>query len=235
MKAIDVKKALREVSDPDKAAFYPRFFKAGKGEYGEGDRFIGVVVPEQRRIARRFRELPMPQLGVLLNSPFHEHRLTALLILAEKVRRGDAETAATVFRFTLRHVGRINNWDLVDLAAPKLIGPFVQVHPERLKMLDEYAGSRALWKRRIAIVSTYPFIRSDDFAPTLRLATRLRDDDHDLIHKAVGWMLREVGNRDRKTLLRFLDKHAARMPRTMLRYSIEKLPQSQRKRYMKAS
>ena len=162
-----------------------------------GDRFVGVVVPEQRRIARRFHELPLAQVRALLDSPFHEHRNTALLILAEKVRRGDER-------------------------------------PLRLALLDELAGSDDLWKRRVAVMSTRPFILEGQFEPTLRLARRLLDDLHDLIHKAAGWMLREIGNRDVATLTRFLDRHAARMPRTMLRYAIEKLSPTRRRRYMLA-
>jgi len=233
MKASDVRQQLLQVANPEKAAFYPRFFKTGKGEYGEGDRFHGVVVPEQRRIARRCHALSPGQLRILLRSRFHEERLTALLILCEKVRRGDEVVAEEAYRFLLTHLDRINNWDLVDLAAPKLIGPRVLARRGRLKWLDELAASTNLWERRIAILSTLAFIREGNFAPTLRLARRLRDDDHDLIHKAVGWMLREVGNRDRNELFGFLDRHALRMPRTMLRYAIEKLPQAERGRYMK--
>ena len=208
MKTTEIKQALAAVADPQKAAFYPRFFKTGKGEYGEGDRFVGVVVPE--------------------------HRLTGLLILTEKVQRGDEETAEEIYHFTLKHVDRINNWDLVDQAAPRLIGPRLAGKPQRLKMLERYAASEDLWKRRIAMLSTLPFIKRGDFSLTLKLADRLLEDEHDLIHKAVGWMLREIGNRDVKRLKVYLDGNAARMPRTMLRYAIEKLPQTQRKRYLKA-
>jgi len=235
VRATEIKAALQAVSDAEKAAFYPRFFKAGKGEYAEGDRFVGVVVPEQRRIAKRFHQLPLSEVRKLLRSPLHEYRNTALLILAEKVRRGDEATAEVVYEFVLRDVDRVNHWDLVDLAAPKLIGPRLRGRPKRMKLLDEFAACDDLWKRRIAIMSTLPFIRGGDFAPTLRLADRLLDDDHDLIHKAVGWMLREVGNRDRATLLRYLDRHASRMPRTMLRYALEKLPPSQRRRYLSSA
>ena len=231
-RAADVKRALQAVADPDKAAFYPRFFKAGKGEYAEGDRFVGVVVPEQRRIARRFHALSPAQVRVLLNSACHEHRLTALLILAEQVRRGDEATAEAVYEFVLLNLDRVNHWDLVDLAAPKLIGPRLLARPARRKSLDLWAASGNLWHRRIAILATLPFIRAGEFRLTLKLARRLRDDDHDLIHKGVGWMLREVGNRDRATLLGYLDRHAPRMPRTMLRYAIEKLPQTLRRTYL---
>jgi len=233
--AAEVREALRATADPAKAEFYPRFFKAGKGEYAEGDRFFGVVVPEQRRIAKRSHALPMGQVARLLASPVHECRNTALLILAEKVQRGDEEVAEEVYALTLKHVERINHWDLVDLAAPKLIGPRLLAHPERMPLLDEYAGSSNLWRRRIAVMSTFPFIREEKFRPTLTLARRLRDDEHDLIHKAVGWMLREVGNRDRSELERFLERHASRMPRTMLRYATEKLPESRRRRYLGAT
>jgi 3-methyladenine DNA glycosylase AlkD len=234
LKASEVRASLKAVADPEKAAFYPRFFKAGKGEYAEGDRFLGVVVPEQRRVARQYSELSLSEVGGLLRSPIHEYRNTALLILAEKVRRGDDETAENVYELVMRHVDRINHWDLVDLAAPKLIGPRLRGRPQRMKLLDEFAASPDLWRRRIAIMSTFPFVQRCEFGPTLRLADRLLDDAHDLIHKAVGWMLREVGNRDRQKLLRYLDRRAARMPRTMLRYAIEKLPESRRQRYLKA-
>lgn len=231
-RAAEVKDALQTLADPDKAAFYPRFFKAGKGEYGEGDRFVGVVVPEQRRVARRFHALSPAQVRILLNSAWHEHRLTGLLILTEQVRRGDEAAAEAIYEFVLLHLDRINHWDLVDLAAPKLIGPRMLGRPARIKLLDRWAASDNLWRRRIAILATLPFIRAGEFRLTLKLARRLRDDNHDLIHKGVGWMLREVGNRDRAALLEYLDRHSSRMPRTMLRYAIEKLPRELRRQVL---
>ena len=232
MKAAEVKKALGSRANPEKAAFYPRFFKTGKGEYGEGDRFVGVVVPDQRKIARSFRELPLAQVRILLASAYHEHRGTGLFILAEKVKRGDEATAESVFEFVLQHLDGINNWDLVDLAAPKLIGPRLIGRRDRMPMLDAFAADDDIWKRRIAVLATLAFIQQGDFRPTLKLCRRLLTDDHDLIHKATGWMLREIGNRDLASLLPFLDRHARRMPRTMLRYAIEKLPEGQRKSYL---
>jgi 3-methyladenine DNA glycosylase AlkD len=230
MSAETIKKDLAQASDAEKAAFYPRFFKTRPGEYAEGDQFIGVTVPEQRRIARLHRDTPLSELAKLVGSPIHEHRLTGFIILTEQFRKADGEARARLFAFCREHLAGLNNWDLVDTVAPKIIGEHLIAHPDLRKMLYTFAGDSSLWKRRIAIIATQAFIRHGDFADTLALSERLLHDSHDLIHKAVGWMLREVGERDLPQLETFLERHAREMPRTMLRYAIEKLP-AQRRRY----
>lgn len=226
--------ALESCAKPEKAAFYPRFFKTGKGEYGEGDRFIGVVVPDQRKVARQFRDLPLPDVARLLESPYHEHRNTALFILSLRYAAAKTDGERTdIYRFTLDHFGGINNWDLVDCAGPKIIGVHMLGHPSEIVKLYRWAGDKNLWKRRMSIIATFPFIRAGQFDHTLEIAERLVTDEHDLIHKAVGWMLREVGNRDRSAECGFLDVHAITMPRTMLRYAIEKFPERLRQHYLK--
>lgn len=223
---------LARAANPEKAAFFPRFFKTGPGEYAEGDQFLGVTVPEQRRIAKKHRGLPLPEISKLVSSPIHEHRLTGFLVLTEQFRKADEETRARIFTFCRKHLAGLNNWDLVDTAAPKIFGEHLIAHPELRKMLHTFAGDASLWKRRIAIISTQAFIRRGDFEDTLALAEHLLRDPHDLIHKAVGWMLREVGDRDRARLEQFLERHAAEMPRTMLRYAIEKFPPQRRHYFM---
>ncbi len=221
---------LAQAADAGKAAFYPKFFKAGPGEYAEGDRFLGVTVPLQRRIARAHRDTPLPELVKLVTSPIHEHRLTGFLILIEQFRKADEPTRERLFAFCLEHLAGLNNWDLVDTVAPKIIGEHLLAHPGQRKLLHTYAGASSLWKRRIAIIATQAFIRRGDFEETFAIAERLLHDPHDLIHKAVGWMLREVGDRDLPRLEAFLERYAGELPRTMLRYAIEKLS-AQRRRY----
>ncbi|ATB27296.1 DNA alkylation repair protein [Melittangium boletus] len=226
---------LASAANPEKAAFFPRFFKTGPGQYAEGDVFLGVTVPEQRRIARRHKHLPLEQLRVLLRSEVHEHRLTGFIILVEKFEREDALGRDRLFAFCREHLAGVNNWDLVDLVAPRLMGVHLLAHPEHKSLLDEFVRSPVLWERRIAIMATFAFIRAGEFSDTLRLAEVLLQDPHDLIHKAVGWMLREVGKRELASEEAFLDRHAGRMPRTMLRYAIEKFPLERREHYMKAA
>lgn len=230
MTSQDVRKALRAAADPEKAAFYPRFFKAGKGEYAEGDKFIGVVVPEQRKIAKQFRALALPRVRSLLKDPYHECRLTALLILVEQFDRADEADQTRIVAFYLDHLDYVNNWDLVDTSAHRILGEWLKDKPRDI--LYKLADSGHLWRQRVSILSTLAFIKSGDFTDTVELAARLRDHEHDLIHKAVGWMLREVGQRDLEAEKRFLKKHYKKMPRTMLRYAIEKFPQEQRKAYL---
>jgi 3-methyladenine DNA glycosylase AlkD len=232
MTAKTIMQALAEAADAGKAAFYPRFFKTGPGEYAEGDQFLGVTVPLQRRIARRHRDTPLPELAKLVGSPIHEHRLTGFLILTEQYRVADEPTRERLFAFCNKHLAQLNNWDLVDTAAPKLIGAHLITHPELRKKLYTLSRSSSLWKRRIAIIATQAFIRKGDFADTLALAEVLLHDPEDLIHKAVGWMLREVGDRALPRLEAFLERHAGEMPRTMLRYAIEKLPAPRRRYFM---
>ncbi|WP_239013897.1 DNA alkylation repair protein [Archangium violaceum] len=233
--AKSVQDELARAADPEKAAFFPKFFKTGPGGYAEGDVFLGVTVPEQRRIARRHKNLPLEQVRELLRSKLHEHRFTGFVILVEQFERADEAGRERLFTFCREHLAGMNNWDLVDTVAPRLIGAYLLEHPEHVPQLYDFARSPVLWERRIAIMATFAFIRAGDFTHTLKLAELLLHDEHDLIHKAVGWMLREVGNRNMATEETFLDRHAGEMPRTMLRYAIEKFPPARRKHYMTLS
>ncbi|MEZ5729395.1 MAG: DNA alkylation repair protein [Burkholderiaceae bacterium] len=207
-----------------------RYFKTGPGEYGEGDRFIGVRVPALRAVARSFRRLSLADATTLLCSAIHEERLLALVVLVEQFRRADPDTRAAIYRLYLDHLDRIDNWDLVDTSAPHIVGGWL--HGGDRAPLRSLARSPDLWARRIAIMATFHDIRAGDFDATLEIAEMLVDDPEDLIHKAVGWMLREVGKRERAVAEGFLAEHAAHMPRTMLRYAIEKYPPSLRRRYL---
>ena len=229
----EVVAALKEEADPEKAAFYPTFFKTGKGEYGEGDRFMGVTVPKQRRIAKKFRELPRGEVKKLLYDRRHECRQTALLILVEQYERGDDDVKDEVAACYLDHLDQVNNWDLVDCSAHKILGPHLQTGSR--KLLDELVDSGHLWRQRVAMIATLHYIKQDDFRDTKRIAKLLLDHEHDLILKAVGWMLREMGNRDRSELEQFLRPRYKTMPRTMLRYAIEKLPETLRKKYLRGT
>lgn len=206
------------------------FLRTRPGEYAEGDVFLGVRVPETRRIAKVFRALPLSQCDDLIQSKIHEHRLCALFILTHQMKIGTAPQRKAVFDLYVKRIDHVNHWDLVDCSAPHIVGPYLMGR-SRAK-LHTWAKARSIWRRRIAIISTFPFIRSIDFADTLRIADTLLQDKHDLIHKAVGWMLREVGNRDRPAMEAFLKPRYASMPRTMLRYAIEKIPEARRKAYL---
>jgi 3-methyladenine DNA glycosylase AlkD len=221
---------LEALGSPAKAKASAWFFKTGAGQYGHGDVFVGVTVPEQRRLAKRYAGLPLAELRALLASKLHECRLTALFILVRHYERGDEAARERIARFYLANRKAVNNWDLVDSSAPYILGRHLLARDRAI--LLRLARSRDLWETRIAIVATLAFIREGDFADTLAIAERLLGDPHDLIHKAVGWMLREVGKRGPDALERFLAKHAARMPRTMLRYAIEKFPEKKRKAHM---
>ena len=221
---------LQKLASPADAEFLQRFFKTAPGEYGAGDRFIGVRVSALRRLAREFRALPPPAAAKLLQSPIHEERLLALLILTDAYERADESGRAAIYRLYLKNLARVNNWDLVDCSAPRIVGRHLEERPR--KILFRLARSKILWNRRVAVLATFHFIRQDDFGDSLRLAEFLLDDGHDLMHKAVGWMLREIGKRDVAGLEKFLRKHAARMPRTMLRYAIEKMPERKRQFYL---
>ena len=228
---------MREQARPQHVAGALRFFKCGPGEYGEGDRFLGVTVPAQRRIARRFRDLPLREVDALLQSPFHEERLTALFILVDQfTRTDDVRIRGRIFRLYMKRLRFINNWDLVDSSAAQVIGGWLADKPaaERRELLERLARSPHLWSRRVAMIATLYFIYRGEHRDAIRIATRLVHDEHDLIHKAVGWMLREVGKRaSPEALTTFLSRHAATMPRTMLRYAIERLPSAERRRWMK--
>ena len=223
---------IKKLASPSDAKFLQRFFKTAPGEYDEGDRFIGIRVPVTRKLARKFRELPRRAVVALLQSPIHEERLLALIILVNAYQRGDDAERAEIYKLYLAQLDRVNNWDLVDSSAPYLIGPHL-LNRSRTTLF-RLARSQNLWHRRVAVLATFHFIRAGDFADTLRLAERLRDDEHDLMHKAVGWMLREIGKRDVVVFRKYLDQHAAFMPRTMLRYAIEKLSERERRRYLRA-
>jgi 3-methyladenine DNA glycosylase AlkD len=228
--AADVSKALVAIADPSTVAGRQRFFRTGPGEYGEGDRFLGVSVPDQRRIARRFKALALDDIRTLLITGAHEERLTALFILVLKFAKADAAVRGEIIDLYLANTASVNNWDLVDSSAFQLLGEWL-VERDRT-VLDDLAGSESLWERRIAIIATFAFIRRDDPTWTLRIADKLVDDRHDLIHKAVGWMLREVGNRDRDAEVRWLIRHQRTMPRTMLRYAIEKFEPDVRRAFL---
>jgi 3-methyladenine DNA glycosylase AlkD len=222
--------ALKALGSPAKAKASAWFFKTGAGQYGHGDVFVGVTVPEQRRLAKRFEALAPAELSTLLASKLHECRLTALLILVRQYERGDEAARRRIARFYLARRKAVNNWDLVDSSAPYILGRHLLARDRAI--LHRFARSRDLWERRIAIVATLAFIREGDFADMLAIAERLLGDPHDFIHKATGWMLREVGKRGPGALERFLAEHAARMPRTMLRYAIERFPERKRKAYL---
>lgn len=232
--ASSVQKALRKLDSKEKAKHSTLFFKSGPGDYGEGDKFLGVSVPSQRKVAKAHIDITLDELQKLLDSAYHEDRLTALLIMTyqyeQATKRADAKTQKALVDFYLKNTGCVNNWDLVDASAHKLLGAWLLDKPR--KKLYTLAKSTNLWERRIAIISTFAFLPNDDFADAMALAEILVSDTHDLMHKAVGWVLREVGKRDKATEVRFLQEHYKTMPRTMLRYAIEKFPELERKAYL---
>ena len=225
-----LKKELQEASSPEKVEIYQRFFKTGKGQYGEGDIFIGLTMPEQRRISGKYTDLSLPKIQELLNSKIHEHRMSGLIILVNKYKKASEHEKENIFGFYLKNTKRINNWDLVDVTCPNIVGNFL--FDKNKRVLYELVHSENLWERRIAIVSTMFFIRKGEFEDALAISEILLNDKHDLIHKAVGWMLREVGKKDIEALKTFLKYHYKNMPRTTLRYSIERFPEEERKSYL---
>jgi 3-methyladenine DNA glycosylase AlkD len=226
----ELKRELAALADPGRARTSAWFFKTGKGQYGEGDRFIGIPVPVLRRLARRYCDLPLGDIKKLLDSPIHEHRFTALEILVVQYEAGDTASKQAIFDFYLQNSEKVNNWDLVDTSAPYILGEHLLTRPRG--PLKRLAKSRNLWERRMAIVATLPWIRQGDLDDTFRIAAMLLADQHDLIHKAVGWMLRETGKRSTRALLQFIEENYTAMPRTALRYAIERLPEEQRKRIL---
>jgi 3-methyladenine DNA glycosylase AlkD len=231
MTAADVRRQLEAQVNPEKAAFFPRFFKAGPGQYAEGDTFLGVTVPRQRAIAKAaYKGLPLAEVLKLLQGGWHEERLTALLVLVLQFQKGDEAARQAVYKAYMSHLQWVNNWDLVDSSAPYIAGAWLL--DKNRAVLYKLAKSPVLWERRVAMIATWWFIRNDDFADTLALAEKLLQDKQDLMHKAVGWMLREVGKRAPDLLIDFLEKHAALMPRTALRYAIEHFPADRRKYFM---
>lgn len=225
-----LRKELQALADPVDANFLQGFFKTAPGQYGAGDKFLGLRVPDLRRLVREHSELDDSEVLEMLESPWHEERLLALLFLVHKYRRGDNSVREKIHRAYLANTRYINNWDLVDASAPYIVGPHLDAGD--IGLLERLARSVDVWERRIAIVSTFHFIRADEFRPTLKIAALLVKDPHDLIHKAVGWMLREVGKRDRKVEDAFLRKHYRIMPRTMLRYAIERHLERLRQKYL---
>ena len=222
---------IHTLANPEKQKIFIRFFKTGAGQYGEGDQFLGLTVPQQRTLAKKYQHLSLSEIELLLKNPIHELRLIALIILTHRFQNKDTNKK-NITDFYLAHTTWVNNWDLVDLSAYKILGDYLQEHDARAPVLYRLARSSNLWERRIAIVATFAFIRDNQLTHTFALSEILLHDTHDLIHKAVGWMLREAGKRDEHQLKQFLNSHAAVMPRTTLRYAIEKFPDSTRKRYL---
>ena len=227
----ELQRELRRFADPRDAEVLQRFFKTGPGEYGEGDRFLGVRVPRLRALAREFRSMPREQVLALLRSAWHEERLLALLLLVEQYRRGSDDDREAIHEAYLAHTAHIDSWDLVDGSAEHIVG--AHLDPAKPALLERLARSESVWERRIAILATFHWIKRGDPGLALRLARLLLQDRHDLIHKAVGWMLREVGKRDLAAEEAFLREHYRTMPRTMLRYAIERFPEELRRQYLR--
>jgi len=222
---------MKSHANPQKANALQRFFKTGKGEYGEGDKFLGISVPVQRIIAGKYSELGLNDIQKVLASPIHEMRLTGLFILRIKYSKSDPAGKQEIVKFYLKNTKNINNWDLVDSSASYILGDYLLYKPKNI--LFKLARSKKIWERRIAIISSGTLIKNSKFDTALSLSEVLLNDKHDLMHKAVGWMLREIGNKDMDVLEKFLDQHCSQMPRTMLRYAIEKMPETKRKGYLK--
>jgi len=233
MKAQEITRRLKALGNKEQAAISQRFFKTGPGQYGEGDIFLGIKVPVLRKLAKEFADLPLKEVKTLLNSGIHEERLLSLLILVRRFGQGDDLIRQEIYDIYLKNTSSVNNWDLVDVSAPYIIGPYLA--ERSTAPLYRLAKSKSLWERRIAIMSTFHFIKNDEFSETLKIAETLLTDRQDLIHKAVGWMLREIGKRHLPTEERFLKKYYPKMPRTMLRYAIEKFPEPKRQAYLKGT
>jgi len=230
MRLADIREKLRNLADADRAKTMQRFFKTGPGEYAEGDLFLGIRVPMVRKLAKEYRELAYSSILSLLTSPIHEERQVALFILVYKYQRAGNEGKEKIYNLYLDNTRFVNNWDLVDATAEHIVGAFL-MHREKTP-LYRLAKSGLLWERRIAVMSTFHFIKHNEFSETLKISSMLVNEREDLIHKAVGWMLREVGKRDIETEELFLRKHYRKMPRTMLRYAIERFPETKRKAYL---
>ena len=226
----DIISKLKTVTDPEKAKHSTRFFKSGPGEYGEGDKFLGIKVPDQRKIAKKYRDLSSSEIEKLLQNEFHEVRLTAVMLMTYKVEKSGQEELEEMTQLYLENLPAMNNWDIVDSSCHKILGPFLE--DKERDLLYDLARTDDLWKKRIAMITCYHFIKQEDFEDAINIAEILVNDEHDLIHKAVGWMLREVGNRDLETEEEFLKKYYQNMPRTMLRYAIEKFDEPLRLKYL---
>ena len=232
MSLTELQKAVKKNSSTYLSGFLQRFFKTGKGEYAEGDIFAGLKVPVSRKIALQFKDLGFDELSILIKSKIHEERLIALFILVDKMKKADEKEKEKIYKFYMKNLKYVNNWDLVDLSAEKIIGEFL-FERERKILFGLAKGN--LWQKRIAVLSTFNFIKKNDFKTSLKISKLLLNDKHDLIHKAVGWMLREIGKRDIKIEENFLKRNYKNMPRTMLRYAIEKFPERKRKTYLKGN
>ncbi len=222
---------LQAQANPEKAASVARYFKTGPGEYGENDLFLGLAVGDVRAIAKKFRSLPLEEVTQLLQNSYHECRAAALFIWVDQFKKGDLSQKLEIFETYLAHLDYVNNWDLVDVSARDIVGAFLYTQDRQL--LYDLARSERIWTVRVAIIATFYFIKKKEYADTLAIAESLLTHKHDLIHKACGWMLREVGQQDPEVLREFLNEHTLSMPRTMLRYAIEKLPESERQYYLK--
>lgn len=231
MTAKEIQQELEMYIDPVKKEYLPKFFKTGKGQYGEGDKFLGIVVPNVRLVAKKHREKSFETVKELMRSEYHECRLCGLLILVERFKKNDEKDRKEIYEFYLSQTERINNWDLVDLSASYIVGEYLK--DKSREPLYRLAESELLWEQRIAVVSTYAFIKNSDFTDIYALAEKLLIHEHDLMRKAIGWMLREAGKRNKDLLVTFLEKYCLVMPRTMLRYAIEKFPEEERKYYMR--
>jgi 3-methyladenine DNA glycosylase AlkD len=227
-----IKRELLSLADEERAKILQRFFKTGEGEYGEGDIFIGITTPEQRIISKKYSSLPLAKIQELLDSKIHEERSVGGLILTYKYEKSNEEEKANIANFYLKNAKKFNNWDLVDLTAPKVLGNFLLYKKSERKVLYDLAKSKNLWEKRISIISTFAFIRKGEFEDTLEISKLLLNDSHDLLHKAVGWMLREVGKKDEKILKEFLKGNYSNLKRTTLRYSIERFPEEERKMFL---
>ncbi|HEY4525843.1 MAG TPA: DNA alkylation repair protein [Candidatus Paceibacterota bacterium] len=232
MHLAEIKKDLHKLASPKKAKILARFFKTGAGEYGEGDIFLGVTVPRARTVAQKHKDLSLKDAENLLKSKIHEERLTAILLLVHNYQTGDVRKKKEIVEFYLKNTARINNWDLVDLSADKILGAYLLDNKSERGVLYGLAKSKNIWERRIAIISTFNLIKNRYFEDTLNISEILLGDGHDLMHKAVGWMLREVGKRNLRAEEGFLKKHVRRMPRTTLRYAIERFPEDKRLKYL---
>jgi len=235
LRAESVLAELKKHADPIKANILSGFFKTGKGEYGEGDQFMGITVHVQRKIAQEYKDMELHEVEKLIQNSFHEARLTGLLILVYKVKNANELMRKAVFDFYMGHTASVNNWDLVDSTARDIVGGYIFEYTKDRNTLYKLVRSKQIWERRIAIIATFYFIARNDFEDTVKISKILLSDTHDLIHKAVGWMLREMGKRDQEVLISFLKKHAHEMPRTMLRYSIERLSPDIRRTYLRAT
>ncbi len=237
MTAAQAIRDLKKLGDPQRAEHATSYFKASPGEYAEGDRFLGVRVPQIRKLARQYLSMDLAQINTLLESPLHEVRLLGLIILVNQFKQAQAHRRTadmqTIYRFYVAHTEYVNHWDLVDASCRDIVGGYLLHAPKKMRrQLDDWATSGNLWQRRMAIISTWTLIRDGQLNDTIRIGKHLLEDPHDLIHKAVGWMLRDLGGKDMHTLENFLQRYASRMPRTMLRYAIEKMPPSQRRNWL---